>query len=107
LYKLFLEPLHRDPCLAPGLEIYIIEVFTLSWTPFNNSVNNWSASCSLVSDTFNPLLEDFLPIFVVFRIVKKLLEYILVSFIVKIVGKSEDLITLVVSKINYVSEQAM
>jgi len=107
LCKPFLEPLHGDPCLAPGLEMRIIEIFTLSWTPFDDLIDNWPASCSLVSDTFDPLLENSPPIFVIFRVVEELLEDVLVSFAIEIVRKPEDLVTPVVSKIDHVSEQAM
>jgi len=103
----FLEPLHGDPCLAPGLEVHVIEVFTLSWAPFDDLVDNRSTSCSFVSDTFDPLLEDSPPIFVISRVVEEVLKYVLASFTVEIVGKAEDLVTPVVSKIDHVSEQAM
>ena len=100
LCKPFLEPVHGDPCLAPRLEMCIIEVFALSWTPFDDLVDNWSASCSLVSDTFDPLLEDSPPIFVILRVVEELLEYVLISFAIKIVGKPENLV-------DHVREQAV
>ena len=104
LYKPLCQFIYSDLYLALRLKVYLIEVLTRSWTLFNNFINNQSVLCSLVSNIFDPLLEDSLSVFIIYRVVEELLEYILVQLIIEIVGEAEDLVTPVVSKINYTNK---
>lgn len=107
LRELSCQPLHNDPCLTLGLKIGYVEVFAPSQASFDNSINNQSISCSLISNPFDPLLEDSLSVFVVLTVIEELLEYIQVSLTIEIVGKMQDLVTLIISEIDYISEKVI